>query len=98
MHPQTKIILSSHDRKELRSAHKQLLLLDSSMRLVKLPLKTKRFTVLRSPHVNKTAREQFEMFTHKWVMFTKLPRDLLEHYLEKQKLLRQNPGVSIVFK
>jgi len=30
-----------------------------------LPTKTSRFTVLRSPHVNKTAREQFELVVHK---------------------------------
>ena len=30
-----------------------------------LPKKTTRFTVLKSPHVNKTAREQFEMITCK---------------------------------
>ena len=35
-----------------------------------IPLHTsiKRFTVLRSPHVNKKSREQFEMRTHKRVL------------------------------
>jgi small subunit ribosomal protein S10 len=32
---------------------------------VPLPTKVNKFTVLRSPHVNKKAREQFEMRTHK---------------------------------
>lgn len=32
--------------------------------LVPLPLKIQKFTVLRGPHVNKKAREQFEMRTH----------------------------------
>ncbi|MBR1937492.1 MAG: 30S ribosomal protein S10 [Spirochaetales bacterium] len=32
---------------------------------VPLPTRTNRYTVLRSPHVNKKAREQFEMRTHK---------------------------------
>jgi small subunit ribosomal protein S10 len=32
---------------------------------VPLPTKIHKYTVLRSPHVNKTAREQFEMRTHK---------------------------------
>ncbi|MFO8063333.1 MAG: 30S ribosomal protein S10 [Spirochaetota bacterium] len=32
---------------------------------IPLPTKTNKFTVLRSPHVNKKAREQFEMRTHK---------------------------------
>lgn len=32
---------------------------------IPLPTKTNKFTVLRSPHVNKKARDQFEMRTHK---------------------------------
>ena len=32
---------------------------------IPLPTKINKFTVLRSPHVNKTSREQFEMRTHK---------------------------------
>jgi len=32
---------------------------------VPLPTKIQKYTVLRSPHVNKKSREQFEMRTHK---------------------------------
>lgn len=32
---------------------------------IPLPTHTSKYTVLRSPHVNKKAREQFEMRTHK---------------------------------
>ena len=32
---------------------------------IPLPTSLKRFTVLRSPHVDKKSREQFEMRTHK---------------------------------
>ena len=32
---------------------------------IPLPTKLEMFTVLRSPHVNKKSREQFEMRTHK---------------------------------
>ncbi|MDD2296314.1 MAG: 30S ribosomal protein S10 [Sphaerochaetaceae bacterium] len=32
---------------------------------VPLPTRINKYTVLRSPHVNKTSREQFEMRTHK---------------------------------
>ena len=32
---------------------------------IPLPTKTSRWTVLRSPHVDKKSREQFEMKTHK---------------------------------
>jgi small subunit ribosomal protein S10 len=32
---------------------------------IPLPTRVNKYTVLRSPHVNKKAREQFEMRTHK---------------------------------
>ncbi|TYT78984.1 30S ribosomal protein S10 [Treponema phagedenis] len=32
---------------------------------IPLPTRVNKFTVLRSPHVNKKSREQFEMRTHK---------------------------------
>lgn len=35
---------------------------------VPLPTKISRYTVLRSPHVDKTSREQFEIRVHKRVM------------------------------
>ena len=35
---------------------------------IPLPTKIEKFTVLRSPHVNKKSREQFEMRTHQRVL------------------------------
>ena len=35
---------------------------------IPLPTRIEKFTVLRSPHVNKQSREQFEMRTHKRVL------------------------------
>ena len=35
---------------------------------IPLPNKIEKFTVLRSPHVNKKSREQFEMRTHKRII------------------------------
>jgi small subunit ribosomal protein S10 len=35
---------------------------------VPLPTRVERFTVLRSPHIDKKSREQFEMRTHKRVI------------------------------
>ncbi|MDR1828998.1 MAG: 30S ribosomal protein S10 [Methylobacteriaceae bacterium] len=35
---------------------------------VPLPTRFERFTVLRSPHIDKKSREQFEMRTHKRVL------------------------------
>lgn len=37
---------------------------------VSLPTKTSRFTVLRSPHVNKTSREQFEVKIYHKLLIT----------------------------
>jgi small subunit ribosomal protein S10 len=40
-----------------------------------LPKKVSRFTVLRSPHVDKRARDQFEQVTHKRLITIRVPRD-----------------------
>ena len=40
-----------------------------------LPKKTQLYTVLRSPHVDKRARDQFERVTHKRLITLKVPRD-----------------------
>ena len=45
---------------------------------IPLPTRTERFTVLRSPHIDKKSREQFEMRTHKRVIdiFEATPRTI----------------------
>jgi small subunit ribosomal protein S10 len=40
---------------------------------IPLPTKKRIFTVIRSPHIDKTSREQFEMRTHKRLI------DILDH-------------------
>jgi len=40
---------------------------------VPLPTQIERYTVLRSPHVNKKSREQFEIRTHKRIIDIKDP-------------------------
>ena len=42
---------------------------------VPLPTKVERFTVLISPHVNKDARDQYELLTHKRLMDIVNPTD-----------------------
>ncbi|BCG49447.1 30S ribosomal protein S10 [Candidatus Profftella armatura (Diaphorina cf. continua)] len=42
---------------------------------IPLPTRIQRFDVLRSPHVNKTARDQFEMRTHRRLMDIVNPTD-----------------------
>ncbi len=41
---------------------------------IPIPTKTQRWTVLRSPHVDKKSREQFELKTHKRLIDIKEPR------------------------
>lgn len=38
-------------------------------KLISLPKKIKRITLLKSPHVNKSAREQFEIKTYKIALY-----------------------------
>ena len=40
---------------------------------IPLPTRIERFTVLRSPHVNKKSREQFEIHTHKRLIYISEP-------------------------
>ncbi len=44
-----------------------------SFKHVFLPHKTEKFTVLRSPHVDKKARDQFERVTHKRLVVLQIP-------------------------
>ena len=62
---------------------------------IPLPTKIEKFTVLRSPHVNKKAREQFEMRTHKRLI------DILntnEDTVEALMKLQLPAGVSVDIK
>ena len=42
---------------------------------IPLPTKTERYTVLISPHVNKDARDQYEIRTHKRLVDIHMPTD-----------------------
>src|SRR3546814_2416809 len=63
---------------------------------VPLPTRIRRYDVLRSPHVNKTSRDQFEMRTHQRLMDIVDPTDKTvdalmrseEHTSELQSLMR----------
>ncbi|MCZ8158101.1 MAG: 30S ribosomal protein S10, partial [Leptospira sp.] len=62
---------------------------------IPLPTKKEIYTVLRSPHVNKKAREQFEMRTHKRLI------DILntnEDTVEALMKLQLPAGVSVDIK
>lgn len=62
---------------------------------IPLPTKIERFTVNRSPHVNKKAMDQFEMRTHKRLL------DLIEptaKTVDELKKLNLPAGVDITIK
>ncbi len=53
---------------------------------VPLPTSIERFNILRSPHVNKTSRDQFEIRTHKRLVDIIDPTDKTVEALEKLAL------------
>ena len=53
---------------------------------IPLPTRINKFTVLRSPHVNKKAREQFEMRTHKRLIDIMEPTSVVMDALMKLEL------------
>jgi small subunit ribosomal protein S10 len=60
-----------------------------------LPTKISRYTVLRSPHVDKKSREQFEIRTHKRLI------DILDPTLQTLDALTKldlSPGVDVEIK
>ncbi|ALC96116.1 30S ribosomal protein S10 [Candidatus Profftella armatura] len=62
---------------------------------IPLPTRIQRFDVLRSPHVNKTARDQFEMRTHRRLMDIVNPTDKTVDALIKLDL---SAGVDVEIK
>jgi small subunit ribosomal protein S10 len=62
---------------------------------IPLPTKIERFTLLRSPHVNKKARDQYEIRTHKRIMDIVDPTDKTVDALMKLDLAA---GVDVEIK
>jgi small subunit ribosomal protein S10 len=62
---------------------------------IPLPRKKERFTVLSSPHVDKKAREQFEMYTYSRVIDLVNPTP---DTIDKLKILPVAAGVDIKIK
>ncbi|RTL05946.1 30S ribosomal protein S10 [Candidatus Dependentiae bacterium] len=92
--------LKSYDHRLLDKAVKQIALTAirtgaQLMGPVPLPNEQRCFTVLRSPHVNKKAREQFELTTHKRVMDIVSPSEKTMDALMK---LNISSGVEVEIK
>jgi len=62
---------------------------------IPLPTKKERFTILISPHVNKDARDQYELRTHKRLMDIVEPTDKTVDALMKLDL---SAGVNVQIK
>ena len=62
---------------------------------IPLPTKTRRYCVLTSPHVNKDAREHFEIRTHKRIIDVYKPSD---NTLDNLRNLDISAGVDIEVK
>lgn len=68
-----RLTLKSYDHQLLDNAVKQIVLTakrtgSNVLGPVPMPNKKRCFTVLRSPHVDKKSREQFELVTHKRIL------------------------------
>ena len=92
--------LKSFDHRLLDNAVKQIVLTARRtgaqlMGPVPLPNKQKVFTVLRSPHVDKKSREQFEITTHKRVLDIVSPSDKTMDALMKLSI---SSGVDVEIK
>jgi len=92
--------LKSYDHRLLDNAVKQIVLTARRtgaqlMGPVPLPNKQKVFTVLRSPHVDKKSREQFEITTHKRVLDIVSPSDKTMDALMKLSI---SSGVDVEIK
>ncbi len=58
--------------------------------LINIPKKTKKMTLLKSPHVHKKAREQFQMCLYKKVIYVNINKNMMylkALLLNKPKLL-----------
>ncbi len=95
-----RIKLKAYDHRVLDQAAKKIVEAVSKSKAkvngpIPLPTEKEIFTILRSPHVNKTSREQFERRTHKRLIDivdpTKETMDALTH-------INLPSGVNIVIK
>lgn len=69
-----KMILRSYDKDALRCGLQHVLQTLKSTgsvveSVVRFPIRKKLYTVLRSPHIDKTSREQFQLKTHKCAIY-----------------------------
>ncbi len=95
-----RLTLKSYDHQLLDKAVKQIVLTvkrtgSQLVGPVPMPNKKRCFTVLRSPHVDKKSREQFELTTHRRILDIVSPSDQTMDALMK---LNISSGVDVEIK
>jgi small subunit ribosomal protein S10 len=95
-----RLTLKSYDHQLLDKAVKQIVLTvrrtgSQLMGPVPMPNKKRCFTVLRSPHIDKKSREQFELTTHRRILDILAPSDQTMDALMK---LNISSGVDVEIK
>ncbi|MFS8507258.1 MAG: 30S ribosomal protein S10 [Proteobacteria bacterium] len=98
--PKIRLALKSYDHQLLDKAVKQIVLAAKRTGAeivgpVPMPNKKKVFTVLRSPHIDKKSRDQFDLTTHKRVLDIVSPSDQTMDALMK---LNISSGVDVEIK
>jgi small subunit ribosomal protein S10 len=95
-----RLTLKSYDHQLLDKAVKQIVLTvrrtgSQLMGPVPMPNKKRCYTVLRSPHIDKKSREQFELTTHRRILDILAPSDQTMDALMK---LNISSGVDVEIK
>ena len=95
-----RLTLKSYDHHLLDSAVKQIVFAakrtgSSVLGPIPLPNRKRIYTVLRSPHVNKKSREQFELTVHKRVLEIISPQ---EQTMDALMRLNISAGVDVEIK
>ena len=98
--PKIRLVLRSYDHQLLDKAVKQIVLTTKRTGAqivgpVPMPNKKRVFTVLRSPHIEKKARDQFDLTTHKRLLDIVAPSDQTMNALMK---LNISSGVDVEIK
>jgi small subunit ribosomal protein S10 len=100
MQPKIKIRMEAYDHEAIDQSARDIV--ETAKRTgarvsgpVPLPTRIERFTVLRSPHIDKKSREQFEIRTHKRLIFITEPTTKTMDALAK---LNMPAGVDIRIK
>lgn len=95
-----RLTLKSYDHRLLDNAVRQIVMTvkrtgSQIVGPVPLPNKKRIFTVLRSPHIDKKSREQFEIITHKRILDIISP---VEQTMDALMKLNISAGVDVEIK